>query len=120
MRLVDNMKRDHFKQCENYKMHYREQLDGGLSEVRTAYLNSEMMYRMSTSGAGDTVSSVGFSIKKESKLNEGLQDIVPEKLLVERVIDIPPKGEKNETEVFECYKFRGNADSLNVEFKLIE
>jgi len=78
------------------------------------------MYRMSTQGAGDTVNSVGFSIKDEGRFDAGLQDIIPEKLLVERVLDVPLEGEKNETEVFECYKFQGNSDSLNVEFKLIK
>lgn len=114
------MKRDHFDECENYRMHYRVRLDDGLSEVRTSQLHRDAIYHISTQGASKIVNSVGFSIDANNEITEDLSRVVPEKLLVKREVEIPLEGKQDKTEVFECHKFQGDSNSLNVDFKLID
>lgn len=117
--IVPSMKRDKFKESENYKMHYREQLDDKLSGVRIVNLDENMIYHISTQGASNIVNSVGFSVHSGHFEEDDLSNIIPEKLLVSREVNMRLEETQDRTEVFECHKFQGNTDSINIDFKPI-
>lgn len=114
------MKKEKFRESESYEMHYREQSDGELSGVRIVNLNGDMIYHISTQGASKIVNSVGFSVDSGHFEEEDLSKVIPEKLLVSREVNFRVREKQDRTEVFECHKFQGNSDSLNIDFKPVE